>query len=409
MTTETSVRSVTFVLAATTGGTGRHVRSLAAGLAARGVGVSVAGPGATERLFGFRGAGARFEPVEISSRPRPAHDIAAVLRLRRLLRRPAPAGPRPGSMPPAVGEPAAAGGPDIVHAHGARAGALAALALGGPGPGGRGAARRARPGGPVLVVTLHNAPPASGGPAGLIYAVLERIVARRADVVLCVSTDLEARMRRRGVRSPGHAVVPAPQRPAASAAAAGAARSALGAAGRPMVLACGRLAPQKGFGTLLDAAGQWRDLDPRPLVVIAGSGPLEAELAGRIDARCLPVRLVGQRDDVPALLAAADVFVLPSMWEGQPLILQEALRCGLPIVATRAGGIGDLTGQDAALLVPPGDPGSLAAAVRRVLSEPGLAQRLRAAAARRARSLPDENAAVGALLAAYEPALRDRR
>ncbi|HKB31639.1 MAG TPA: glycosyltransferase family 4 protein [Streptosporangiaceae bacterium] len=385
---EPGVRCVTFVLAATEGGTGVHVRSLAAGLAGRGVEVTVAGPAGTERMFGFTGAGARFVPVEISDRPRPGRDFAAVAALRRLLRAAGAAGRADGP----------AGGPVIVHAHGLRAGAVSALALGG-------AIRRARQpaarrGAPVLVVTVHNAPP-PGGAAGTAYGVLERIVARRADRVLCVSADLVTRMRRRGAHCAGLAVVPAPARPAVSAGTARAVRAGLGAAGRPFVFACGRLAAQKGFGTLLGAAGLLRDRDPRPLVAIAGSGPLAAELARRIDAERLPLRLLGQRGDVPALLAAADVFVLPSRWEGQPLILQEALRAGAAIVASRTGGIPALTGEDAALLVPAGDSGALAAALLRVLTEPGLAKRLAAAAAERARSLPGEEAAVDAVLADY--------
>ena len=76
-------------------------------------------------------------------------------------------------------------------------------------------------------------------------------------------------------------------------------------------------------------------------------------------------------------------FVLPSVWEGQPLIVQEALRAGVPIVATRAGGTPGLTGEDAALLVPAGDARRLADAVRSVLADPALAARLRQAAADR--------------------------
>jgi glycosyltransferase involved in cell wall biosynthesis len=405
--------AVTFVLATTAGGTGRHVRSLAAGLTARGIEVCVAGPAATQRLLGFTEAGARFAPAEISDRPRPVHDLAAVMGLRRRLRG-GQAGAWPGGATghentgtghenTGTGHENTGDGRGVVHAHGLRAGALTALALGGLGR----PSRRGR--GPVFVVTLHNAPPAGSAGAGaraaaLIYGVLERIVARRADLVLCVSADLATRMRRRGARSVGHAVVPAPPQPAVAPAAARAVRDALGADGRPVVLACGRLAPQKGFGTLLDAAARLRGRGPVPLVVVAGSGPLHTELDRRITAQRLPLRLLGQRDDVAALLAACDVFVLPSLWEGQPLILHEALRAGAVIVASRAGGIPDLTGEDAALLVPPGDPGRLAAALERVLTEPGLAKRLSAAAAERARSLPDEQAAVDAILASYHQA-----
>jgi glycosyltransferase involved in cell wall biosynthesis len=112
---------------------------------------------------------------------------------------------------------------------------------------------------------------------------------------------------------------------------------------------------------------------------------------------------------VPALLASAAVFVLPSVWEGQPLILQEALRAGVPVVATRAGGTPDLTGEDAAVLVPPGDTARLAEAVRAVLTDEVLAARLRRAAASRAATLPSEQDAVDAALAEYEFVARHRR
>ena len=173
---------------------------------------------------------------------------------------------------------------------------------------------------------------------------------------------------------------------------------------RPLVLAVGRLAPQKGFATLLQAAATWRDLRPVPLVAIAGEGPL----AGALRARAAPlgdgVRFLGQRDDVPALLAAAQVFVLPSLWEGQPLVLQQALRAGAAIVASRAGGIPALTGEDAALLVQPGDAVALAAAVRAVLGDQALGERLRAAARERAADLPGEHDAIEAVLASYAAA-----
>ncbi len=102
------------------------------------------------------------------------------------------------------------------------------------------------------------------------------------------------------------------------------------------------------------------------------------------------------------------MFVLPSVWEGQPLILQEALRAGVPIVATRAGGTPELTGEDAALLVPAGDPRRLADAVRSVLCDPALAARLRQAAAARGHALPDEDDAVTAALAEYGHVTRAR-
>jgi glycosyltransferase involved in cell wall biosynthesis len=269
------------------------------------------------------------------------------------------------------------------------------------------------------VVTVHNGPP-GGGVARLVYRVLERMVARGADLVLCVSPDLERRMLAAGARRAERAVIAAPDtapgpaavpvapagiEPGAVASAvvapAGIESGAVAPAGRPVVLAAGRLARQKGLDVLLEAAAAWRDLDPAPLVAIAGDGPLTAELRARAAELGVDVLFLGRRDDVPALLRAAAVFVLPSRWEGQPLVLQEALRAGIPVVATLVGGVPCLTGEDAAVLVPVGDARALAAAVRSVLTDATLAARLRTAAAVRAATLPSEADAVSAALNAY--------
>ena len=360
---------VAYVLGTVTGGTGEHVAMLARGSQERGLAVTVYGPAqAGRRLL----AGVPFVPVEIADRPRPARDAAAVLRLRKLL---------------------AGAQPEVVHAHGLRAGAAAAFALAGAGW-----RRRHRC---ALIVTVHNAPPAAG-PARAVYAVLERIVARRADAVTCVSGDLAARMRRLGAAGAGLAIVPAPEARAPGSEAVAAARSGLGVAGQPVVLAVGRLAPQKGFATLLAAAASWQGREPCPVLALAGAGPLDQILRAEAGAGGIRVRFLGQRGAVPALPAAADVGVGPSRWEGQPLIVHEALRAGRPLVASRAGGIPDLTGEDAALLVPPGDAAALAEAVLAVLDHPGLAARLSEAARARAAALPGEAAAVDAALALYQ-------
>ena len=361
-----SALRIAYVLGTSAGGTGRHAAMLAAGCSRRGLTVSTFGPAGIQQLL-VPGS-SEFAAVQIAARPHPARDAAAILRLRRLL---------------------ACFRPDVVHSHGLRAGALAALALT-PAP------RH----GPALLVTVHNAPAAHVG-AGTVYRALERVVARRADAVLAVSPDLTGRMRRRGVVDVGLAIVPAPLPAPPSAAEIGKALADIGADGAPVILAAGRLAEQKGLAGLLDAAACWQDRDPRPLLVIAGSGPLAGPLAGQARAQGLTVRFLGQRDDVPALLAAADVVVVPSHWEGQPLIVQEALRAGRPLVASRVGGIPDLTGEDAALLVPPGDSGQLAAAVLSVLGDQALARRLGAAALARADAFPSESDAVDAAITVY--------
>jgi glycosyltransferase involved in cell wall biosynthesis len=185
-----------------------------------------------------------------------------------------------------------------------------------------------------------------------------------------------------------------------------AARADLGEPGRPAVFAAGRLAGQKGFGVLIEAAARWQDRDPVPELAIAGTGPLAGALAGQARAAGVTVRFLGWRADVPALLAAADLVVVPSLWEGQPLIVQEALRAGRPLVASRTGGIPALTGEDGAVLVPAGDAAALAGAIRSVLDDPGLAARLRAAATQRGAVLPDASDAVDAAIALYRRVLR---
>jgi glycosyltransferase involved in cell wall biosynthesis len=425
------VRRVTFVVGTSAGGTGAHVRMLAVGLSERGLDVMIAGPG---RMGADAGLDAvpdvRFTAVEFGDRPRPA-DAKAIWTLRRILRR----APR---------RTTEATGPDVAHAHGIRAGALAAIALAGTGP--RGSRGLHDPHRPRLVVTVHNAPPDGGGVARLIYLALERIVARRADMVLAVSPDLEHRMRAAGARRVAHAVVPAPdnsnkratpndrhppsgnsdKRPAPDAndrpppdngnkhvsdnsnkrEAPVTETPANGAPDdqRPLVLAVGRLAPQKDFATLIDAAQAWQHRTPKPRLLIAGDGPLKAELEAQAQERNVDAELPGHRDDIPELLNKAAVFVMPSRWEGQPLALQEALRAGAPIVASDVGGIPGIAG-DAALLVRPGSHEELGQSVLSVLNNPDLAERLREVARRQAVGLPTTEDAVTCVLDAYASAL----
>ncbi len=332
-------RRVLLVLATSTGGVGQHVLGLQQRLADRGADVRVACPASTQQVFGFP----RHVPLEIGSRPAPVRDLRALRRLR--------------------AEPA-----DLVHAHGLRAGSVAALA-------GRG-----RP----LIVTWHNAQ-LGGGPAG---AALERLVARRADLTLAASADLAARARALGAREVRVAPVAAP---------------ALRPTGRdpglgsPLVLAVGRLHPQKGYDVLLAALPRLGDA----VVAVAGDGPLADELA----ARAPGVRWLGRRDDVADLLRAADVVVLPSVWEARSLTAQEALRAGRPLVATAVGGLPELLG-DGAVLVPPGDPQALGDAVRALLDDPAAA----AALARRGRDVaagwPDEDDTAEQVADAYAAVLR---
>lgn len=332
-------RRVLQVAGSSAGGTRGHVRELAAGLALEHR-VILAAPEQVVRPW-IRGV--RPTVVDITDRPR-AQDGAAVARLRALARR-----------------------ADVVHAHGLRAGALAALALAG----------RATP----LVVTLHNLP--VGGPAvQAVAAGLERLVASRAAAVLGVSGDIVDHMRGMGAAHAERALVPSSiPEPAPLD------RAALGLGSERLVVTLARLAPQKGLDLLLDTAALLADRVPDARWLVAGDGPRRAELERAIADEQLPVQMLGRREDAAALLAAADVVVSTAQWEGQPVWLQEALHLGAPIVATDVGGTREVTGA-AARLVPYGDPDALCAQIAAVLREPAIADGLRRAARERAAELP---------------------
>jgi len=161
--------------------------------------------------------------------------------------------------------------------------------------------------------------------------------------------------------------------------------------GDRLALAVGNLYPVKGHSQLLEAFGLLACRFPRLHVAIAGRGDLEGPLRARADALQVGDRfhLLGLRADIANLLAGADVFVLPSLSEGLPLALIEAMLAARPIVATAVGEVGTVLNDGAGtaragILVPPGDPAALADALASVLSDPRVARRLAAAAVLRA-------------------------
>ncbi|MFC8295695.1 glycosyltransferase family 4 protein [Streptomyces sp. NPDC057242] len=353
----TQLRTVQVLGGGSAGGSA-HVRSLASGLVARGVRVTVCAPPELDRVHDYLGAGARFVPL-----PR-LGDPAAVTALRNTCV-----------------------GADVVHAHGLQASVRAALALSG--------------GAPVpLVTTWHTRSHAEGARGGVLR-LLERRTVRAASVVLATSSELVDRARRRGARDARLAPVTAPAAHGPVCLHDGKARAELGAVDRPLLIAVGALERGRGYRTLLDAARRWRDLDPQPLLVIAGEGRERAFLQRRITDEDLPVRLIGSREDVAELLAAADVAVLPSRWEARSPLAQEALRLGVPLVATAVGGVPELVG-DAAELVPYGDSAALAAAVRGLLEDADRRMDLAAAGRVQAGTWPTEDDTVAHVLSVYD-------
>jgi L-malate glycosyltransferase len=154
-------------------------------------------------------------------------------------------------------------------------------------------------------------------------------------------------------------------------------------AGRQRVIVVGNLRPVKGHEVLIDAAPDVLRRYPQAHFELVGSGPEHASLTARAAARGVAhaFTFLGARDDVPALLAAADVFVLPSYTESFPNALLEAMAAGLPIVASAVGGIPEVihNGRNG-LLIPAGDAAALAERLCRVLGDPALRTRLSVAA-----------------------------
>lgn len=357
------------VLGGGSAGSSVHVRSLAAGLAARGVRVTVCAPSEAAGDYDMPGTGARHVHVPRRSDP------ASVASLR-----------------------AACADADLVHAHGLHAALRAALALTG---------RRI-----PLVVTWHTRAHAEGARARVLH-LLERRVAKAAAVVLGTSSDLVDRARSRGARDARLAPVTLPA-PLPVAAAIDEpdefrhkARAELGAVDRPLIVTVGTLERQRGYDVLLDAARAWRHLDPLPLLVVAGEGPERGALQRRIEGEGLPVRLVGLRDDVPQLIAAADLVVLPSSWESRSVLAQEALHARVALVATAVGGIPELVG-DAAELVPYGDAEALATAVARLLADPARREQLKDKGAAQVATWPTEDETVTQVLGVYDELTQPR-
>lgn len=285
---------------------------------------------------------------------------------------------------------------DIVHAHGFHAGSRAVALM----------RRRARA---RLVTTWHNLPPLEPVTSRMAGRGIAGLVAHGSRLSLGASSDLVAVAVALGARDARVCEVSAPPL-ADPVRGRDEVRQLLGIEG-PMVLSVSRLAPQKNLGLLLDA---WQQVlargllvDPdatQPTLVIAGGGPVEAELRGRVESADLPVRLLGQRDDVADLLAAADVAVSSSDWEARSLVAQEALRAGVPFVGTAVGGVPGLVG-DAGILVASRDADALATGILTVLTEPAVAARLRAAGPVRAAQWPDEGQTAAFVWSCYADVL----
>lgn len=361
------------------GGGERGFLQLVRALAADGWAVSVAAQGGGPFEAGVRAAGATFEPVTMTSRA----GLGTVVRLRGLVR---------------------AGGFALVHSQGARADFLTRLALLGlPAP--------------RLVSTVQM--PVDGFDVSPLrrglYGLFDGLGRGRVDRFIVVSRALQRLLTAERGLDVGRVVLVANGvetdrlTPAARRQMAGPARRELGVGDTtPLVGAAGRLVAQKGFGDLVGAMPHVLARVPGARLAIAGDGPLRGALAGRARAAGLADLLMpGFQADVSRFLAALDVLVIPSVREGFPMITLEGMALGLPIVATAIEGVVEQIEPDTdGLLVPPGDPGALGAAIARVLEDRALGERLGQAARRRAVALFDVSRMLDATRQVYAGLLK---
>jgi len=144
---------------------------------------------------------------------------------------------------------------------------------------------------------------------------------------------------------------------------------------------------QKGHRYLVEAAASVVPRFPGLHLLLIGDGELADEIRGRVDAAGLAdrVHFLGTRQDAPELLAASDSFVLPSLWEGLPVALVEAMASGLPVIATAVSGTTQVVvDRETGWLVPPGDPTALTEAMTELLEDPARAAEMAAAGRERA-------------------------
>lgn len=359
------------------GGVRAHIRQVSQLLAKDGHQVLLAGPGnvISPTPGAVAGACLRTYQIDIGARPSGA-DLKALRQLKQL-----------------------AATVEVIHAHGLRAGALAVLA----------AKRLPAAKRPRVVVTLHNLPVGSA-PTRLVGKALHLVVVKGADYVLTVSPDLLEKAKQLGLKAGEIAVVPAPARgcmdhvaqpeisqDSAQSLDAGSgvdSGSGYGASSdtdcdaAPCLLTVARLAPQKGLDLLLEAATLIKQCGIDFTWLVAGDGPLKAQLNQQIATAALPVKLLGRREDIGALLSQADVVVQTSYWEGQPLTLREAMQASRAIVATDVGGSAYTLAGCGQLVEPQAGP--LADAVVAVISDPKRRETLEAASRAAVAKIPGE-------------------
>lgn len=256
---------------------------------------------------------------------------------------------------------------DVVHAHGMTAGWAAVLAR----------VRRARRSGPrretgdrrPLVLTAHNV---VLGRSPL--RALEGALYRRCDVVIAPSAEIADRIRRTAPAVDVHEIVPtfpspSPRRSRSEV------RTGLGVGDEvTLVVVPARMHPQKDHETVVRAIAAL-DATAQPVVaLLVGDGPTRRSVEALVEelGQTERLRLLGHRDDVADLVAAADVVLVGSTWEAVPLVVLEAMTLGVAVISSNVGIVGELVDAEGPVvrIVPVGDVLAMAAALRELVSSP---------------------------------------
>lgn len=257
--------------------------------------------------------------------------------------------------------------PQVVHTHLIHATLLGSLA--------------ARAASADLVVTLHSTEPDSGGLTARLKNVLERhVLSRAASRIVACGTRVAERQAWRTGSTPVDVIEncverPEPVPPGTTAAL----RAELGLEpGAFVFLSVGRMLPHKNHRALVRIAPSLVRQVPGARILLVGGGDLQGELeqaardAGVADA----VVFAGERADVGGLWSVADAFVLPSLWEGLPLALLEAMAAGLPCAASDVGDIARFAKNGAILLSPPDDDEALLRNLVAMAADPELRRKM---------------------------------
>jgi len=290
--------------------------------------------------------------------------------------------------------------PDVLHLHGSRAGLVGAIA-----------ARQAGVG--PVIYTAHAFSFHRLGPPGTrwLFAGLERLTCAQVDRVICLTHADLAAAARFGIAVRHFTVVPNGI-DAAQFDGVPDGRAALGfSPTTPVVGLVARFVPQKDPLTFVRMARAVADAAPHARFLIVGDGPLRGRVETAVRDLGLADRVIltGFRDDVPSLLRSMDVLVVPSRWEGLPLVVLEAMAVSRPVVATHLPSIAEIVVDgDTGLLVREGDAAGLARAVLGLVTDGAAAAAMGARGRRRVEQEFSLSRMVEGTLDVYRAALAAR-